>query len=181
MPTSDKDNTDISFDNFSERFSLLLDETGFIRGRGRLTEVKNFFEVSKTTARNWLDLNFCPRSPALQEIITRLYNDNRLPETISKEDVFTWLKAGHPNPFAIVTNEVDETTSIKNICRAYLEVYKIAQDLGFDLLQLSDHELTSIYDQIFEDIHLNNLSSPNTALLTKLISESVSSDADITV
>ena len=172
MAIHSDENLDISFDDFSTRFSLLLDETGFIRGRGRLTEVKNFFDVSKTTARNWLDLNFCPRLPALQEIITKLYADNRLPETISKEDIFTWLKAGHPNPFAISND--NESTQVKNICRAYLEVYKVAQDLGFDLLQLNDTELQSIYDQIFEDIIINNLNQPNKALLTKLIAETTS-------
>ena len=99
--------------NFSARFHILCDHAGFIKDRGRATEVTRFFDVGQTTARNWLVESICPRDRTLQKIIARLERYDRLPDNVSPKALQVWLEKGDsyiPNPFddsmrGVETNE----------------------------------------------------------------------------
>jgi len=148
-------------------FQKVLDETGFVKGRGRLTEVFNFFGASKTTARNWLEGGACPRN--LSEIVTKLYSARRISSSISKDQLIAFLQTGLMNPFEERSAGSDTNSFIFKTCRAYLTVYRMALAQGFDIYDLDDGTLENLYETVFHEIAVRKLEEPNPQLLLNIL------------
>lgn len=156
-----------SLPNFSDRFKKVLDEAGFVKGRGRLTEVFGFFEVSKTTARNWLETDTCPRN--LPEIVTKLYSARRISVSIGKDQLIAFLQTGLLNPFEDKESGTTPDTFLLKTCRAYLTIYRMALAQGFDIYDLDDGTLEDLYNTVFKELVVRKLDEPNPQLLLNIL------------
>lgn len=160
------------YSEFSPRLNLLLDEAGFKRGHGRLTEFATFFEVQKSSARRWVTQNYPPRDNTLEEIVDEILKrkSHELPKHLTKDDLLPWLKVGRANPFATpLDKNAPSKTTFQRKCRAYIDVYKIAMAQGVDICTLDDDRLEKLYHQIFNDIEIRGLSNPEAEAISKIL------------
>jgi len=160
------------YNEFSPRLNLFLDEAGFKRGHGRLTEFAIFFDVQKSSARRWVTQNFPPKDSTLEEIVDKVLKEraHELPKHVTKEDLVPWLKVGGTNPFATPLDRPQHgKTPFQRKCRAYLNVYKIAMAQGIDICTLDDDRLEKLYHQIFSDIEVRGLSNPDAETIAKTL------------
>lgn len=169
-----KEITKADYSLFSPRLNLVLDEAGFKRGYGRITDFASFFKVQKSTARRWLVVNSPPKATTMETLVDKILveRSEELPNHITKEEILVWLKAGVNNPFATPFDDKQEDKKPFEIkCRAYLDVYKIAMAQGVDICALSDRKLDELYRQIFNDIETRGLSKPDPETISKILNE----------
>lgn len=123
---------------FSERFGKLCDEAGFIKGRGRMSEVARFFDTGTSTARNWLVENKCPRGDTLDKLIRRLKQYRRLPESLDTRSLVIWLRMGEAYVASPFKEDRRGATkgSLVVVMRQHPELREVFAQHGLDLTQL---------------------------------------------
>lgn len=161
--------TKTSANNFSARFHILCDHAGFIKDRGRATEVTRFFDVGQTTVRNWLVESICPRDRTLQKIIARLDRYDRLPDNVSPKALQVWLEKGDsyiPNPFndsmrGVKTNEHE----LLRLYKMFALVSKVVDEMSIDIYSFPD----DVLNELFSELCNENLDNINRNRANKII------------
>lgn len=161
--------------NFSARFHILCDQTGFVKGRGRAAEVSRFFDVSQTTVRNWLIESFCPRDQTLQKIISRLRRYDRLSDSISPKALQLWLEKGDsyiPNPFqASHESPVSPDYDFLALYKVYGLITQVAEDAGVEITDLP----CDIANSLLYELSTQNIETIHRSRAKKLIREKLKS------
>lgn len=137
-------------ETFADRFEILLDNAGFVEGRGRLTEVSQYFDVGKSTAHSWQN-GVCPRTATLESIVGQLQRDDRVPEAIQLSALVVWLEKGSdiiPNPFE-QSRSAARASGHRFNAAVYLALEEEASNLGFSLLSLDGATLDEVCKQAF--------------------------------
>jgi|GEM_PF-5864012 len=161
-------------ERFSERFSELLDVANFVEGRGRLTEISNFFAVGKSTAHYWLNGDICPKAQTLDVIVSMLIDQRRIPKTIDKVALTLWLEKGDrllPNPLKAPPTEHQNHL---HKSRIYMAVGEEAQRLGIDLFSLNAEMIEQIFSESFAGARQDKSGlTPDRALIRRILKASI--------
>ena len=130
--------------NFSERFNLLLTSLG-IPEHGRGVFLANKFKVTQKTSKGWLKEDVIPRNKTINEMMNEF--------GIGKEDV-RFLVYGVRLP----TKEEIEGAAVNHQLQAkvYIEVDRVAMDLGIDMEKISDERIESLYESLFAIVANNS-------------------------
>ncbi len=129
-------------DGFSGRLNALVDLTGKYGSlpEGRVAQLAQKFDVSRTTMHFWLNTNKMPKRSQLSALVEGLLIDIKEP-AVSLESVKAWLEYGSavPNPFLGA-----ETATSQEINAVYRTLFAKAKAMGItdmdSLLSESDSD-----------------------------------------
>ena len=167
-PIHDIDGQIGDMDGFSKRLNYLLDKTGFVRGRGRLTDFSSFVGERKTKTRNWLQNDMYPRGNAMRDILNLFYEQGLLPSSIEKNRLELWLEKGEDlaqNPFKTVSTATQSKDIGKTRSKVYFIVYEVAKSMGMDIYKYSDELLDVVFKEIFTAMDQDGSVEPSARLI----------------
>ena len=148
------------FDTPGERLNHILDQIGFKKGRGRVTEFQayltsaapdNFSDLKYSTVRSWFQYH-APPMRKIDVIIQLLQNDYPFQNDISQ--IKTWWKVGGYYPFS-----TDDASSKSGSDAEFTEFEEKMQFISMSLVteitgdnfsSLSSQDLIIIKDKVIE-------------------------------